>query len=162
MFFKSAKYSAVFVLFFVTFVLLFSCAGKKSLTTRKVFAEPDYELSAVRFIDIDMERLNLEVDLKISNPNYISLQFQNVNYQLNIDGSRVLSGVLTEALEVPAKGEYMVTIPFTVRLDKLENGALNLMMSRRLKYALSTNLDSSAPILEKTSFTVKRVDELTF
>ena len=109
-----------------------------------------------------MERLNLEVDLKVSNPNYVALEFQRVNYQLTIDGANVLTGTLTEAFKVPAKGEYLVSFPLTVKLENLTKGKLDLMMNRRLRYQLSAKLDSSVPIQEKTTFTVKKVDELSF
>lgn len=147
---------------FTMLLMLCACAEKESLTTGKIFAEPDFELSAVRFIDIDMERLNLDVDLKVINPNYVSLEFQNVNYQLNIDGTRVLSGVLSEPITVAAKGDDKVTIPLTVKLDRLANGALNLMMNRRLQYELNIKFESAVPIIEKKTFSVKKAGDLTF
>lgn len=143
-------------------VLMTACAGTQSIKTGKIFAEPEYELSDVRFVDVDMERLNLEVDLKVTNPNYLSLEFQNVNYQLNIDGTQVLSGALRDKIKVPAKGDFIVTIPLTVDMDNLANGALNLMMNRRIVYELDTKLNSTIPILNKKTFKVRKADSLMF
>lgn len=149
-------------LFLVLVLLISACTAKESINSKKIVAEPTYELSALRFVEVDMEKLNLEVDLKIINPNYLALEFNNVNYQLNIDSRRVLSGTLSESIMVPARGDITVSIPLSVDVNKLASGALNLMMNRRVKYQLNTNLVSQVPILEKTSFQIQKAGELTF
>jgi LEA14-like dessication related protein len=154
-------------LVYVSLVLLGSifvsaCGGTKSFKTGKLFAEPEYELSAIRFIEIDMESLKMEVDLKVLNPNYMKLEFKNVNYVLNLDGAKVLSGALPNPLKVPAKGSSDLTIPLTVELSNLVNGAVSLMLKREIAYDLTTTLNSVVPILEKKKFTVKKSEVLSF
>lgn len=154
---NSIQYSIVLLA-----LLLSACAGTKSITKGKIFAEPEYMLSEVRFVDIDMERMRLEVDLEVTNPNYLALEFDNVNYQLQVDGARVLSGSLKDTLKVPAKGSVTVTIPLELELGKLANGALGVMLKQQVDYALSAQLKSTLPILNKKSFTIKKAEVLRF
>jgi LEA14-like dessication related protein len=142
--------------------ILSACAGTQSITQAKIFAEPEYTLSAIRFIEIDMKHLALEVDLTVSNPNYLGLEFQNVSYQLTLDSKQVLNGELKDKLTVPAKGDVDVTIPLTVDMGQLANGALSLMMNRKIAYQFEAKLNSTIPILDKKTFTVVKSEVLSF
>ena len=73
-----------------------------------------------------------------------------------------MDGKLQEPLKVPAKGSFVVTIPLTVNFDKMADGALNGMLDRQIDYALTTTLNSTIPILEKKTFTVKQAEVLKF
>ena len=150
------------ILLFTYCLLLLACAGTQSIKTGKIFAEPEYSLSAVRFIDIDMERMRLEVDLEVTNPNYLSLEFQNVNYELNVDGAKVVSGSLKDALYVPARSTFNVTIPLELELANLASGALGVMIKREIEYQLTTRMNSKVPILDKKTFTITKTERLRF
>lgn len=143
-------------------LILTACAGTQSIKQAKFFAEPEYSLSAIRFIEVDMERLALEIDLVISNPNYLGLEFQHVNYQLNIDSSQVLSGELKDKLNVPAKGDVKVTIPLSIDISNLANGAISLMLNRKIAYDFEAKLNSTIPILDKKTFTIVKSEVLNF
>jgi LEA14-like dessication related protein len=158
-----SKKQTVKILFILNLTLIcVSCAGVKNLSQGKIIAEPEYQLSAIRFIEIDMEQLALEIDLQVSNPNYLALVFKNINYQLQLNDSLVLEGVLPNELNIPAKGEALVTIPMRIQLDRFSEGALSLMMSRQVSYIFQAKLNSAVPILDKKTFTVKKVELLTF
>ena len=141
---------------------LFSCAGTKSIKTGKIFAEPEYKLSAIRFIEVDMERLGLEIDLLVTNPNYLGLEFQNVNYELQVDEVRVLTGSLKSNLKVPAKESVVVTIPLDIQMQNLASGAVSLMINRTIEYVFQANLNSTIPILSKKTFKVQKAEILNF
>jgi len=150
----------LYLLVFIFFIN--ACAGTQSIKQAKFFAEPEYSLSAIRFIEVDMERLALEVDLIVSNPNYLGVQFQNVSYQLTLDSKQVLKGELKDKLTVPAKGDVVVTIPLTVDMSQLANGALSLMLKRQIAYQFEAKLNSTLPMLDKKTFTVVKSEVLSF
>lgn len=149
-------------LLFFGFLLLSTCAGTESINQAKIFAEPNYKLSAIRFIEVDMEHLGLEIDLMVTNPNYLGLEFQNVNYLLKLDSIQVLSGELKDKLRVPAKADVKVTIPMTIDMNKLANGTLNLMLNRKIAYNFEAKLNSTIPILDKKTFTIVKSEVLNF
>lgn len=149
-------------LLFFLMIMMHACAGTQSISQAKIFAEPEYTLSAIRFIEVDMQKLGLEIDLIVTNPNYLGLEFQNVNYQLKLDSIKVLSGQFKDNLKVPAKGDVKVTIPLTIEMSNLANGAVSLMLNRKIAYDFEARLNSTLPILDKKTFTVVKSEVLNF
>lgn len=141
---------------------LFSCAGKKNLVEGKLLLAPKYELGSIRFVEVDFQKVSLEINLMVSNPNYIPLNFSKVTYSLFLDKEHVLQAELSEGIQIPATNSVEIVIPLEVQLSALSMGAVNFMINRKVTYDFELLMYPDIPILEKKSFKRQRSGILSF
>jgi LEA14-like dessication related protein len=69
------------------------------------FDDPEVELVGLRPVAGNAMEARFVVSLRIVNPNPIPLEVDGMAYEVSIRGSKLLSGVSNEGLNIPAYGE---------------------------------------------------------
>lgn len=75
---------------------------------------PSFQPAALRVEDLDFTGATLELDLDVDNDHGSNLVFQQFDYALDLEGSRVASGLVAELGEVSGATEGTLTLPFDV------------------------------------------------
>ena len=122
--------------------------------------KPGVTVAGVRFTDISLEHLDLNVDLEITNPYSVDLPVAALDYDLGSSGQSFLSGRSDNAASIPANGK--ATYPFAVRLPFA--GLLNVLTEVKpgsaVPYEMALGVHLDAPVVGAMRVPVEHAGEL--
>ena len=131
---------------------------------------PLVKLPKISFSDIRIERLSLSgadlrVGLNIDNPNIFSVLLGQMNYQLNINGLKLISGKTDKKAQIKENGKGVIDIPFSLDFMQIGRSFYQILSSKeKLSYQMTGNLDieTSHELLKQVSlpFDLSGVTEL--
>ena len=101
------------------------------------FKNPDIELKQVRIIGLDQSAVALEGVLEIFNPNDMGSRFSGYQYQLDVEGQRLMTGESDRSFEIPAQKTVSITIPAAVQLNDLLTLGKKNLLNKDLIYVIS-------------------------
>lgn len=110
---------------------------------------PRLEFGGFDVTNLSMSGADLELGIRIFNPNSFGLNLSNVDYLLNVNGREWLDAKIVENIRIGANEENLVKIP--IRLNAAQMGSVLVEMMRgssELRYNLSGSADVSAEIDE--------------
>ena len=110
---------------------------------------PGIEFGGIDVKNISMSGADLELGIKVSNPNSFGLNLSNIDYLLNVNGREWLDARVGDNIRIGASEESMVRIP--IRLNAAQMGSVLVEMMRgssELQYNLSGSADVSAELEE--------------
>ena len=114
--------AALRVLALALALLAAGCASLSSLEA------PEVRVTAVR--SVPAERGSLEqrfaVDLNVLNPNNRAIDVEGVDFELDLNGSRLARGVSSEGFSLPALGEASTTVVVSTSLTDVFRQVLQL------------------------------------
>jgi len=108
---------------------------------------PRIEFGGIEVKNLSFSGADLELGIRVFNPNSFGLNLYNLKYLLNVNGREWLDAQLGDSFRVGAYSNDMVTIP--VRLNATQMGSVLVEMMRgssEFQYNLSGTADVSADI----------------
>ncbi len=94
----------------LTHGFLMGCASIESLTER-----PEASFEGVQLQEVTLTQASLLFILKIENPNPFNLSIRQVDYNLSVNNTELITGKIDESLKVPAGGHSLIQIPVDLR-----------------------------------------------
>ena len=111
---------------------LAGCAGVVAPENAK---PPEIELSNIRYLG-GLFSQDVELELRLKNPNDFSLPLDALTYVLDVNGSRFIEGRSSESVTIPRLGDVLYPVKATTSVLDLLQQALNLNTSG-LAYRIS-------------------------
>jgi LEA14-like dessication related protein len=111
---------------------------------------PSVQLSALKLQNISFSGADLLLKLKVDNPNGWSMNVNSMNYTLNINGTKWLSGTSTQNMSLAEHQESTIDIPFSLNFMEMGRSIYNLLTGEKtLSYTLTgaADLKSSLPLV---------------
>jgi LEA14-like dessication related protein len=81
--------------------------------------------------------LPLECSLLVENPNPQDLRVLGYDYELRLEGQKVIQGESQEAVTLPARGQTLVNVPILVKLQALSRFLPAVLQEEKLNYQIS-------------------------
>ncbi|GAU21042.1 hypothetical protein TSUD_132540 [Trifolium subterraneum] len=69
------------------------------------FGKPTADVSAIHIPSINLEKADLVVDILIKNPNPVPIPLIDINYLVESDGRKLVSGLIPDSGTIHAHGE---------------------------------------------------------
>jgi len=112
-----------------------ACAG-----LNKRLASPTVHIADVKVKEIKALEASFNVQLRVLNPNDISIIAKGVNFDLEINNNHLATGVSNTVTEIPAFGTAVISIDvFSSALDVVRN-IIALHDQKTLKYKIKGRL----------------------
>jgi len=111
---------------------------------------PSISLSQLKMDKLGFTGADLTLDIKLKNPNALSLLLKDMNYQLNVSGANWIQGKTSKEMTISDKGESLISIPFSLNFLSMGQSVYNLLSANQpLSYDLKGNakLGSSLKLL---------------
>lgn len=129
--------------------------GDIRLAISKSGSVPNIKLPAISLSSLKMDKLgftgaDLTLEIKLKNPNAISLLLKDMNYQLNISGAQWIQGKTSQEMDISAKQENIIEVPISLNFLNMGQSVYNLLSGHQeLNYTLkgNANLASSLELL---------------
>lgn len=113
---------------------------------------PKISLETFKLKGINISGADLVLTLRLKNPNIFSMILENMQYKLDVNGSKWVSGNMASNVQVKENDESLVEIPISLNFLEVGRSVYQLVNSdRELNYQFGGSLDlmTSLPILGK-------------
>ncbi len=120
---------------------------------------PKVEVKSVDIGKVGMEGIDLEVNLKINNPNSTPLSIDKFKYDLAIGDSSLFSGVYDKKVELKSKDVTDVMIPVKLDYKSARAAVENYLFKSVREYKLKGSLSSgpfTVPIEDSGKIEMKK------
>ncbi len=123
-------------------IMLFMFSGSCSMVSKMVVEKPEIELESIELQKLSWSSVDLNISLKVTNPNSFAIGLANLKYQVFVSGKPVGKGHYAEAFNVPAKKKKSLSIPFSL------DGTATLEVAKN--YLIGSSQELKAHILGAT------------
>lgn len=126
---------------------------------------PKVHLDGLKLKHLSLSGADLELAVRLNNPNAFSMILERFNYQLNINGQSWASGEALQKTKLTERGEGVLAIPLSLNFTQIGRSVYGMLTGdQSFDYQLQGDLDvtSSFPLLEKANlpFDLTGVTEL--
>lgn len=124
---------------------------------------PEFEVASMKLHRLTFEEADLQLNLRIHNPNAIGFEVQALEYEFIVEDRRWAQGEIRRNAQVSAAGASLVAIPVSVNFARLGSYALNLISDGRpFVYRLKGHFDlvSSHPMVQGVRVRFNRTGQL--
>ena len=85
--------------------------------------EPDIEITSVEIAKADFTKINVNIDLNLTNPNNFDIKLKRIRYKASYKKLKLASGERDELLKLPANGESKIRLGLRINPAVLLFGA---------------------------------------
>jgi LEA14-like dessication related protein len=120
-------------------------------------------LDALKLIRLGISGAELQLGLRLKNPNAFSMILGRLQYQFEINGKRWASGDTPKEMQVAEKGESLIEIPISLNFLQIGSSVYQLLKGEeRLSYQLQggLNLKTSLPLLGNVTLPFERLGQI--
>jgi LEA14-like dessication related protein len=80
------------------------------------FGKPSADVSGIHIPHISLNRADLVVDVLIKNPNPVPIPLVDIDYLIDSDGRKLVSGLIPDAGTIHAHGQETVKMRHTIQV----------------------------------------------
>lgn len=108
--------------------------------------KPELRFQEVKLTSWALDKVDLELVYELHNPYDVALRLDEVIYQLEVEGRRLVSGMPEEGLTVRGKGKQLLSFPATVHFLDVVPVVTALFSKESLAYRASGSLGVGTPV----------------
>lgn len=131
--------------FFFALICGWTLAGCETWGVLQSLIEPPkVDVKSIVISKVGMSGIDLNVNLKIDNPNSTPLNIDKFKYDLSIGNSSLFSGVYDKKVELKSKDITDVTIPIQLDFQSARSAVENYLFKSIREYKFKGSLSSGA------------------
>ncbi|KAL4312229.1 hypothetical protein GQ457_01G018240 [Hibiscus cannabinus] len=124
------------------------------------FGKPTADVSAIHLPHISLEKADIVVDVLIKNPNPVPIPLVDIDYLIESDGRKLLSGLIPDAGTIHAHGEETVKIPVTLIFDDIKSTYSDIEPGSIIPYRLKVDLIVDVPVFGRLTLPLEKTGEI--
>lgn len=124
------------------------------------FGKPTADVAGIHIPSINLERAEIVVDILIKNPNPVPIPLIDINYLIESDGRKLISGLIPDAGTIHAHGEETVKIPVVLIYDDIKNTYDEIKPGSIIPYKVKVDLIVDVPILGRLTLPLEKTGEI--
>ncbi len=124
------------LIIFVFALLLVGCAGLE-----KHIQTPTVQYAGNNIKSVSLYDASIDFLIHVDNPNPISLPIQGLNYTVDINNKKMLSGSAQPGTQIPAKSGIDINLPVVIRYEEFLDGLQQLMHEDSFAYAIKGEIN---------------------
>ncbi|KAK7320476.1 hypothetical protein VNO77_29978 [Canavalia gladiata] len=124
------------------------------------FGKPTADVTAIHIPSINLHKADLVVDVLIKNPNPVPIPLIDIDYLIESDGRKLVSGLIPDAGTIHAHGEETVNIPVTLIYDDIKQTYNDIQPGSIIPYRVKVDLIFDVPILGRFTLPLEKTGEI--
>lgn len=124
------------------------------------FGKPSADITDIHIPKINLERADLVIDLLITNPNPVPIPLIDINYLIESDGRKLLSGLIPDAGTVHAHGSETVNIPVSLIYGDIKSTYSDIKPGSIIPYRLRVEFIVDVPIIGRLTLPLEKTGEI--
>ncbi|KAJ4833637.1 hypothetical protein Tsubulata_001259 [Turnera subulata] len=124
------------------------------------FGKPTADVTGIHIPHINLEKADLVVDVLIKNPNPVPIPLIDINYLIESDGRKLVSGLIPDAGTIHAHGEETVKIPVTLIYDDIKSTYKDIQPGSIIPYRVKVDLIVDVPVIGRITLPLEKTGEI--
>lgn len=147
-----------FFLIFACFLFLSGCSALRDIG--RSIQKPNLSVENVRVTGFDFQQVELTYDVKVENPNELSMQLLRYDYELQLNENSFAKGRQTRRMKIEASGTSRFEIPLSVNYQEVYNAISSLRNADEASYAFLSTLTFDLPVLGRSDMPIKKTGSI--
>lgn len=124
------------------------------------FGKPTADVTAVHFPRINLKRAEIVADVVVKNPNPIPIPLIDINYLIESDGRKLISGLIPDAGTIHAHGSETVQIPDNLVYDDIKDTYRDIKPGAIIPYRIKVDLIVDVPVFGRLTLPLEKEGEI--
>ncbi|KAI3739016.1 hypothetical protein L2E82_29361 [Cichorium intybus] len=124
------------------------------------FGKPTADVSAIHVPKINLKQCDLIVDVLVTNPNPIPIPLIDINYSIDSDGRKLISGLIPDAGTIHAHGSETVQIPLCIIYDDIKTTYESIQPGSIIPYRVKVDLIVDVPVFGRLTLPIEKKGEI--
>lgn len=124
------------------------------------FGKPTADVAGIHIPSINLKKLELVVDVLIKNPNPVPIPLIDINYLIESDGRKLVSGLIPDAGTIHAHGEETVKIPVNLIYDDIKTTYADIKPGSIIPYKVKVELIIDVPVFGRLTLPLEKTGEI--
>ncbi|GAB4847014.1 hypothetical protein Ancab_026026 [Ancistrocladus abbreviatus] len=124
------------------------------------FGKPTAEVAAVHLPFIDLKTAELMVDVLVKNPNPIPIPLVDINYLIESDGRKLVSGLIPDAGTLHAHGSETIKVPLKLVFDDIKSTYHDIKEGSVIPYKVRVELIADVPVIGNLTLPLEKKGEI--
>lgn len=124
------------------------------------FGKPDADVKGLHIIHLSTEVADIVVDVLITNPNPVPIPLVDIEYLIETNGEKLVSGLIKDAGTIHAHGSELINIPVKIDFKEITETFDELNPGQIVKYKLRVTLIIDIPVIGRISIPLEKDGEI--
>ncbi|CAI8586667.1 unnamed protein product [Vicia faba] len=124
------------------------------------FGKPTADVKGIHIPTVNLHKIDLVVDVLIKNPNPVPIPLIDINYLIESDGRKLVSGLIPDAGTIHAHGEETVKIPLTLIYDDIKKTYADIKPGSIIPYLIKVDLIFDVPVLGRFTLPLDKTGKI--
>lgn len=124
------------------------------------FGKPTADVTGIHIPSINLEKAEFVVDMLVTNPNPVPIPLIDINYLIESDGRKLVSGLIPDAGTIHAHGSETVKIPVTLIYDDIKGTYDSIKPGSIIPYKIKIDLIVDVPIFGRLTLPLEKTGEI--
>ncbi|KAK4345296.1 hypothetical protein RND71_035472 [Anisodus tanguticus] len=124
------------------------------------FGKPTADVAAIHIPHINLKTAEIVVDVLVKNPNPIPIPLIDINYLIESDGRKLLSGLIPDAGTIHAHGSQTVKIPVNLVYDDIKTTYHDIKPGSIIPYKIKVDLVVDVPVFGRITIPLEKTGEI--
>ncbi|KAH6778298.1 Late embryogenesis abundant protein [Perilla frutescens var. frutescens] len=124
------------------------------------FGKPTADVSGIHIPQINLEKAEIVVDVLVTNPNPIPIPLIDINYLIESDGRKLVSGLIPDAGTIHAHSSETVKIPVCLVYDDIKSTYADIQPGSIIPYKVKVDLIVDVPVFGRLTLPLEKTGEI--
>ncbi|XP_072973686.1 desiccation-related protein At2g46140 [Typha angustifolia] len=124
------------------------------------FGKPTADVSGVHIPHINLHKAEIVVDILITNPNPVPIPLVDMDYLVESDGRKLVSGLIPDAGTIHAHGSETINIPILLIYDDIKDTYQDIKPGSIIPYKIRVALIIDVPIIGRITLPLEKTGEI--
>ncbi|GAB4858970.1 hypothetical protein Ancab_010442 [Ancistrocladus abbreviatus] len=124
------------------------------------FGKPSADVTGIHITEINLEKAEIVVNVLIRNPNPVPIPLSDINYLIESDGRKLVSGLIPDAGTIHAHGSETVKIPVVLVYDDIKKTYDDIKPGSVIPYKIKVDLIIDVPVFGSITIPLEETGEI--
>uniref|UniRef100_A0A7N2MTT0 Water stress and hypersensitive response domain-containing protein n=1 Tax=Quercus lobata TaxID=97700 RepID=A0A7N2MTT0_QUELO len=124
------------------------------------FGKPNADVTGLHVNSINLEKAEFVIEILKKNPNPVPIPLIDINYLIESDGRKLISGLIPDAGTIKAHGEETIKIPVTLIYDDIKNTYADIKPRSIIPYRIKVDLLVDVPVFGRITLPLEKTGEI--
>ncbi|KAJ0035763.1 hypothetical protein Pint_26473 [Pistacia integerrima] len=124
------------------------------------FGKPTADVSGIHIPKFNLEQADIVVDVLIKNPNPVPIPLIDINYLIESDGRKLVSGLIPDSGTIHARGEETIKIPVSLIFDDIKSTYSEIQPGSIIPYKIKVDLIVDVPVFGRITIPLEKTGEI--
>ncbi|KAJ1704621.1 hypothetical protein LUZ63_004400 [Rhynchospora breviuscula] len=120
------------------------------------FSKPEADVTGAHIRHISLQKAELDIDVKITNPNPIPIPLVDIDYSIESDGRKLVSGLVPDKGTIHAHGFETINIPIVLIYDDIKSTYHDIKPGSIIPYKVTVAFLVDVPIIGRITIPLEK------